>query len=94
MPTPLPGNGDLVYTLGQVIPMGVMYLAPYVAGANTWTANAAPPSNARREIVSASRMMILPFLYARFRPLLPSASREHRPILPRSLPRISAHAIK
>ena len=34
------------------------------------TANAAPPSNARREIVSASRMMILPFLYARFRPLL------------------------
>ena len=37
------------------------------------TANAAPPSNARREIVSASRMMILPFLYARFRPLLRSA---------------------
>ena len=33
MPLPIPGNGDLTFTVGQVIPVADVYLAPYVAGA-------------------------------------------------------------
>lgn len=43
MASPKPGDGQLTYTVGQVLPIGVMYLAPYAAGANTYTASAAPP---------------------------------------------------
>ena len=33
MPLPKPGDGDLTFSVGQVIPVATMYLAPYVASA-------------------------------------------------------------
>jgi len=41
MPNPLPGDGRLTFTQGQVVPVGVMYMAPYVEG------DFAPPPGAR-----------------------------------------------
>jgi len=35
MPTPLPGDGALSFTIGQVLPVGTLYLAPYIAATPT-----------------------------------------------------------
>lgn len=44
MPNPIPGDGVLVGTLGQVLPVGVLYFAPYISASPT-AAPAAPLGN-------------------------------------------------
>jgi hypothetical protein len=38
VPNPLPGDGDLTFTVGQVLPIATVYLAPFVASPSTQAA--------------------------------------------------------